>query len=424
MRIWSPTHNAGQLFSRLLAALAVAIGVAVAPVASVRAASGDAVADAVLGQPNFTTRTLSSSDRSGQVSCGSSTTARKLCFPLGVAVSPTGRLFAVDIGNNRVVSWPNAEAFKNGAPADLVLGQPNFVSTKPTCGAPTDHTFCQPQDVAVDHHGRVYVLEPDFSRVVRFSPPFRNGQHADVVIGQRNFTSTAAGCGPGTAPVSARNLCLPQFMTIDQHDALYVSDLLNDRILRFSQPLTTFKAADLVLGQPDFTHVEVGGCNPPSARNLCDPAGVAVDARGAVFVSDPLRNRVLRFSPPLTNGKAADLVLGQRNFTSVIQRCIIDEHVVNAQLICGPNGLTVDGVGNLYVADGENNRVLRFATPSINFQKANLVLGQPNFTTFDCNHGGVSARSLCRPNGGAVDLAGSLFVADSENNRVLRFNRP
>jgi sugar lactone lactonase YvrE len=394
----------------------------------VGAAAGDVVADAVLGQPNFTTSTLPGGDRSGIATCGPTTTARRLCAPEQVAVSPSERLFVVDIGNNRVLSWRNALTFKNGAPADLVLGQPDFVSTIGGCGSgPNDHSFCQPSGVAADRNGRVFVSDPPFNRVLRFSPPFKNGQRADLVIGQRDFSSRIGGCGTGllSEPPSARNLCGPSFLAVDRHDALYVTDSQNGRILRFTPPLVSNPAADLVLGQPDFLHPlpnEPVDCKPPSAHDMCNPAAVAVDQRGAVFVSDILNNRVLRFSPPLASGKAADLVLGQRNLTTVQQRCIIDEHVVNASLMCSPIGLAVDQAGNLYVSEG-NNRVLRFARPSLIGQPANLVVGQPNFTTFACNTGGVSARSLCGPAGVAVDLADNLFIADTFNNRVLRFDK-
>jgi hypothetical protein len=78
----------------------------------------------------------------------------------------------------------------------------------------------------------------------------------------------------------------------------------------------------------------------------------------------------------------------------------------------------------LYVADRGNHRVLRFDQPQANGQSADLVLGQPNFTSNACNSGAVSASSLCEPFGLAVDFRADLFVADRGNNRVLRFDQP
>src|SRR5918912_3045283 len=54
---------------------------------------------------------------------------------------------------------------------------------------------------------------------------------------------------------------------------------------------------------------------------------------------------------------------------------------------------------------------------------ADAALGQPDLVSNECNHGGISARSLCGPMAIAMDpSSGHLFVADTGNNRVLRFS--
>src|SRR5437867_3475659 len=77
------------------------------------AASGDTVADRVLGQPNFTSGACTQQ----------ALTASNLCAPEGVAVDAGGRLYVADTNNNRVLSWPNAASFTNGQAADMVFGQ-------------------------------------------------------------------------------------------------------------------------------------------------------------------------------------------------------------------------------------------------------------------------------------------------------------
>jgi sugar lactone lactonase YvrE len=87
-----------------------------------------------------------------------------------------------------------------------------------------------------------------------------------------------------------------------------------------------------------------------------------------------------------------------------------------------PNGVWVDASDTLWVADRGNNRVLRFDTVSNNAAEnssADGVLGQANFVT---GASGAGAAGLSSPRSVAVSAGGELFVADSSNNRVLRYD--
>src|SRR5204862_328701 len=78
-----------------------------------------------------------------------------------------------------------------------------------------------------------------------------------------------------------------------------------------------------------------------------------------------------------------------------------------------------DPLGGVYIADSQNNRVLHYPAGSTT---ADRVYGQGgSFTSDDRNHGGVSASSLQRPVGVVADPAGGLYVADYGNSRVLHF---
>jgi sugar lactone lactonase YvrE len=79
----------------------------------------------------------------------------------------------------------------------------------------------------------------------------------------------------------------------------------------------------------------------------------------------------------------------------------------------------LDGSGNLYVADYSNNRVLYYPAGSTT---ATRVYGQSgSFTTNTGNKGGISANSLYEPFAAALDGSGNLYVFDAENNRVLEY---
>ncbi len=144
---------------------------------------------------------------------------------------------------------------------------------------------------------------------------------------------------------------------------------------------------------------------------------------GNLYVADFTNSRVLEYNTPLNPGSGetgagdttADMVFGQGgNFTS--NRCNLGGR--SASSMCVPMGITVDNAGNLYIADGFNNRVLEYNTPRTTDTIADRVFGTcGSFTSFACV--GVSADSLKNPTGVAVDNLGNLYVADNQNNRVL-----
>ena len=120
----------------------------------------------------------------------------------------------------------------------------------------------------------------------------------------------------------------------------------------------------------------------------------------------------------------ADFVYGQfGSFTTNNQNCYYAT-LINAGSLCGPNAVTIDSAGRLWIADSYNNRVLEYDTP-LTSSTATRVYGQfGSFTTGIPNNGGVSANSLNHPTGVAVDSAGRLYIVDDGNHRVLEFDTP
>jgi uncharacterized repeat protein (TIGR01451 family) len=147
-----------------------------------------------------------------------------------------------------------------------------------------------------------------------------------------------------------------------------------------------------------------------------------VDAAGNLYVADFNNSRVLEYNTPLTTDTVADRVFGQAgSFTS--GTCNLGG--VSASSLCNPFGVAVDAAGNLYVADFNNHRVLEYDTPLTTDTVADRVFGQAgSFTSGTCNLGGVSASSLCRPLGVGLDGADNLYVADGNNHRVLEYDSP
>jgi sugar lactone lactonase YvrE len=172
------------------------------------------------------------------------------------------------------------------------------------------------------------------------------------------------------------------------------------------------QAATYVLGQPDFTTSEAA----PTSSRYWGARDVAVDARsGKAFVIDVWASRILRYSnvDALALGAAPEAVLGQTSLN-------VGGSGTSASQLNTPYGLALDATGALWVADTNNNRVVRFADAltCASGAPANLALGQPDFTS---NGATASSSGMNAPKALHLDANGTLWVADTGNNRVLRF---
>jgi hypothetical protein len=184
-----------------------------------------------------------------------------------------------------------------------------------------------------------------------------------------------------------------------------------------AQTWSNGQAATGLIGQFDFNSNLLNEGNPnPTATSLDIPSFALLDSvTGKVFVSDALNRRVLRFASlaVATSGGAAEAVLGQSVFTTAIT-------AAGATGLNVTPSLSLDSLGNLWVADGNSNRILRFAnaatTPS--GAAANMVIGQTDFNGFNP---GLSATQLHNPYYVLIHH-NTLWVADNLNNRVLRFD--
>ena len=361
---------------------------------------------------------------------------REFYNPLGVALDLSAsppHIYVADTGNNRVLGWANAASFSNGQVADVVLGQPDLVTTfaqgpnrnnnMRTTGLTT------PVGVAVDGSGNVYIADCGNNRVLRFPQPFGPGttEFPDFVIGQADFTTNTAnlnGIGPSTLLFNPFNSPFAAYVKFDTSGNLWVADPGNNRVLRFPSSVlskgVSGPSADLVLGQTDFVTNTITGYSSASLTLMNAPTGLAFDTEGNLFVSESVSNqlgRVLVFQSPSQNGQAAVRLVG--NLTTV------PPSLVNASQIGPASGASFTIGDQLAIADTAYNRILIYNpvsqwTSDKNTQVAAQVLGQAGFTTSSANQGLPEASSSTLHFPADAAFSGTeLYVADSGNNRVI-----
>lgn len=184
------------------------------------------------------------------------------------------------------------------------------------------------------------------------------------------------------------------------------------------QTFTNGQNANGVLGQTSFT----GGTASNLSNRLNGPNGVAIDpTTGKIFVADRNNNRVLRYSSAATAqiGANPENVIGQGNFTNNLANQGLG--APTSRTLSGPRDVFVDGQGRLWVADGGNNRVLRYDNASfLGIEPpASAVLGQVTFTTAAA---GTTAATMSLPFSVELGNNDELWVVDRSNHRVLRFD--
>ena len=297
------------------------------------------------------------------------------------------------------------DALTTFAAAKIVIGQKDFTSLdcNENGSNPTASTLCDAEGAGALGKKIFYVPDSDNARVLGFKKiPKMNGASAKIVLGQTNFTNRKFG-------TSSTSFEFPSAVFV-AGSKLLVSDFDNSRVLVWNKlPTKTNTPANVVIGQSIYFEC---------FRD--DPVGVGLPeiglfvAGGKLFVADRNNNRVLIWNTiPTSNGAAANVVVGQPNFTS--------KALATTQTGMGETeGVWSDGT-KLVVADFDNNRVLIWNTiPTSNGAPADVVVGQPDFTSFDSPQP-PTAQSLDQPGGVASD-GSRLFVEDSRNNRILVFS--
>jgi uncharacterized protein (TIGR03437 family) len=338
--------------------------------------------------------------------------------------------------------WASAQITFNTVPSRIV-GQPILQQQGTlTAIAPNlveGRELYQPNSVAIDTSASppiVYVADTSNNRVLAWqnATAITKGNKADLVIGQRDFFTTAAK-GPGTD--LSTGLSAPVAVAVDSKGNLYVADAGNNRVVRYPTPFaqnSPLLPIDLLIGQADFTGRSPNqGQSGPTSQGLAFTkgtslfrVGMAFDSQGNLWISDAANNRVLRF--PVSNLAAgttlpaADTVLGQSSFTTSALPANATANQKN--FLAAPAGLGFDPSGNLFVADSAN-RVAVFGAPQATGMPITRIMGivlptqsQPTPPTINSSTLG----STGGPPNGVFFIGSNPCVVDTGNARILEYS--
>ena len=238
-----------------------------------------------------------------------------------------------------------------------------------------------PQGVAVDSAGNVYIAD-------RYNARVRKVSRGAITTVAGNGTSGFSG---DNGPATSAQLSYPQDVAVDSAGNLYIADEGNNRIRKVSNGvITTVAGGGSTLGDN----------GPATSAQLNAPAGIAVDSAGNLYIADYGNNRIRK----VAGGVIATVAGGGSTLG--------DNGPATSAQLNSPSGVAVDSAGNLYIADSGNNRIREVSNYMIHTVAGNGTAG------FNGDNGPATSAQLSFPNGVAVDSAGNLYIADTNNSCV------
>ncbi len=253
-------------------------------------------------------------------------------------------------------------------------------------GTGTTARFDQPADVAVDSAGNVYVADTD-NHTVRVVTP---AGVVSTMAGQGGISGHADGTG------TAAQFNHPSGVAVDGAGNVYVADTDNDTIRK----ITPAGVVTTVAGQAETAGSADGNS---TAASFSGPSGIAVDNAGNLYVADTLNHTVRR----ITTSGAVSTIAGMAGVSGAVDGAGADARFY------GPQGLALDGAGNLYVADTNNCTIREIATST---GVVTTVAGLAG--SIGSDDGPAAQARFYYPSSIALDAAGNLYVTDTDNHTV------
>jgi chitobiase/beta-hexosaminidase-like protein/fibronectin type III domain protein/NHL repeat-containing protein len=203
--------------------------------------------------------------------------------------------------------------------------------------------------------------------------------------------------------VGSTTLANPNGIAVDSAGNLYVADTASCRILKVAAGtgiITTVAGS----GTAGYS----GDNGAATAAGLLLPKGVAVDSVGNLYIADSVNNRIRKVSA-VTGIITTVAGMGTGAYSG-------DNGAATAARLNSPQGVAVDSAGDLYIADSNNHRIRKVSAVT---GIITTVAGKGT-AGYSGDNGAATAAGLYLPYGVAVDSAGNLYVADSNNHRIRK----
>jgi sugar lactone lactonase YvrE len=311
--------------------------------------------------------------------------------PFGVALDSSGNLFVADKNNHTI------REVTSGGVVTTLAGLAGTFGT--TDGTGTDARFNQPTGVAVGSGGEVYVADSINNAIRRVST-----QGAVTTL---SGTPGTAGSVDGIGSVALFDQ--PYGVAIDSSGNVYVADFGNNSIRKVTQQGTVTTLAGVggtstatsSLGEPSPAgHADGTG----AAASFKQPTGIAIDSSGNLYVSDTGNNTIRK----VTSAGVVTTLAGTAGSAGSA------DGTGSAARFSSPRGLTVDGSGNVYVADGGNSSIRKITPAGVVTTLAGLT------GNFAVQFGTGSSAIFDVPAGIAVDSGGNLYVSEELGNVIAK----
>jgi len=312
---------------------------------------------------------------------GGPATAAELEWPSGVAIDSHGNVYISD-GDTYTIRKVDSGGIIHTIAG---IGTSSFGDGGPATSAGLNY----PQDVKVDPNGNLYIADSNSNRIRKVTPA------GDISTFAGNGNDGFSGDG---GPATSAEINFPEGVAVDSQGNLYIADSNNLRVRK----VTPDGTISTVAGNGTGGYSGDGG--PATSAELNYPDAVAVGSHGDVYIADTSNYRIRK----VTTGGTITTVAG--NGTSGYSG---DEGPATSAEISYVWGIAVDSTGNLYIADGDNNRI-RKVTPD---GTISTIVGNGK-EGYSGDGGPATSAEIDYPMGVAVDSAGNLYISDDDNLRI------